>query len=161
MDLLSKAEEIVNKSTMHTVGESGYTADWVMSLTDEEGYPASSMITASRADGFKWIAFCTLLNANKPKRAKKDPRSCVYLFDKESFTGISLTGKVEVIVDLEIKKQMWYDALGDTSKGFDDENWCVLMFKPERYNIFIDWHTINGALQAYSAFRGETCICNQ
>ena len=143
MDLLKKAEEIVNKSTMHTVGESG-TADWVMALTDEEGYPAASMITASRADGFKWIAFCTLLGLNKPNRAQKDPRTCVYLFDKESFAGISLTGKIEVITDFETKKQMWYDALSDYSKNPDDKNWCVLMFKPERYNIFIDGCTICG-----------------
>jgi len=36
MDLLRKAEEIINKSTIHTVGKSGYSADWVMSLIDEE-----------------------------------------------------------------------------------------------------------------------------
>ena len=147
MDLLKKAEEIVNGSTMHTIGESELGADWVMALTDEEGYPAASMITVSRADGFKWIAFCTGLGYNKPNRAEKDPRSCVYLFDKESFTGISLTGKIEVITDIEIKKQMWYDALGDFFKSPDDERWCVLMFKPERYNIFIDNCTIRGTFQ--------------
>lgn len=53
MDSLKKAEEIVNKSTMHT----GLGADWVMALTDEEGYLAASMITASRADGFKLDSF--------------------------------------------------------------------------------------------------------
>jgi general stress protein 26 len=142
---LRKAKTIVNGSTIHTVGESGLGADWVMSLTDEEGYPAASMITASRADGFKWIAFCTGLNWNKFNRAEKDPRSCIYLFDKESFSGISLTGKIEIITDLEVKKQMWYDALGDFWNGCDDERWCVLMFKPERYNIFIDNRTIRGA----------------
>ena len=144
MDLLRKAEEIVNQSTIHTVGESGLDADWLMALTDEEGYPAASMITASRADGFKWIAFCTALGWNKPNRAEKDPRTCIYLFDKESFSGISLTGKVEIITDLVIKKQMWYDALGDIFTNPDDEKWCVLMFKPERYNIFIDFRTIRG-----------------
>jgi len=138
MDLLKKAEQLVNGSTMHTVSDSGRTADWVMALTDEEGYPAASMITASRADGFNWIAFCTLLGSNKQKRAVKDPRACVYLFDKDTFSGISLTGMVEVVTDSEVKKEMWYDALGDHSKNSDDENWCVLMFKPERYNILID-----------------------
>lgn len=144
MDLLKKAEEIVNGSTMHTVNESGLGADWVMALTDEEGYPTASMITAARADGFNWIAFCSGLGWNKPNRAKKDPRTCVYLFDEE-FSGISLTGKLEVITDYKIKKQMWYDALGDVFKGSDDEKLCVLMFKPEKYNISIDNRTINGS----------------
>ncbi len=145
MDLLKKAEGIVNGSTMHTVGESGLGADWVMALTDEEGYPTASMITAARADGFNWIAFCSGKGWNKPNRAEKDPRTCVYLFDKESFSGISLTGKVQVITDFNIKKQMWYDALGEVFKSPDDEKLCVLMFKPEKYNIFIDNRTINGS----------------
>ena len=36
---------------------------------------------------------------------------------------------------------MWYDALADSFQNPDDESRCVLMFKPERYNIFIDNHT--------------------
>ena len=72
MDLLNKAEEIINKSTIHTVGEQGHGVDWVMELTDEEGYPDASMITASRVDGFKSIAFCTGLGLNKSNPAKKD-----------------------------------------------------------------------------------------
>ena len=146
--LLKKAEELVNGSTMHTAGESGRGADWVMALTDEQGYPAASMITASRADGFNWIAFCTGLDYNKANRAKKDPRTCVYLFDKESFSGISLTGKLEVTTDLDTKKRMWYDALGDVFKSPDDESLCVLILKPERYNIFIEGRTIRGTVGA-------------
>jgi general stress protein 26 len=84
------------------------------------------------------------LGWNKSNRAEKDPRSCIYLFDKESFSGISLTGKIEIITDSETKKQMWYDALGEFFKSPDDEGWCVLMLKPERYNIFIDNRTIRG-----------------
>ena len=147
MDLIKKAEEFVNKSTIHTVDELG-TADWVMALTDEEGYPVTSMITASKADGFKWITFCTGLGAgyNKANRVEKDPRSSVYLFDKESFTGISLMGKIEVTTDEETKKKMWFDALSDHFNGVEDESWCVLIFKPERYHIFIDGCTIRGTL---------------
>jgi general stress protein 26 len=143
---LRKAEKIINGSTIYTVGESGLGADWVMSQTDEEGCPAASMITASRADGFKWISFCTGLNWNKHRRAEKDPRSCVFLFDKDSFSGISLTGTTEAITDPEVKKRMWYDALEECFKSPEDGGWCVLMFKPERYNICIDNRTIRGSL---------------
>ena len=44
------------------------------------------------------------------------------------------------------KKQMWYGALVDFWSGFDDERRCDLMFKPERYNIFIDNRTVRGEL---------------
>ena len=149
IELLKKAEEIVNNSTMFAIGnilpdKTGWEADWVMALTDNEGFPAASMITASKADGFKWISFCTGLNSNKVTRAKKDSRTCIYLFDNKSFTGISLIGRVEIVVDLETKKQMWYDALGDHFSGADDENLCVLTFKPHKYNIFINFQTLYG-----------------
>ena len=118
MELLRKAEKTVNKSTIHTIGNSECTADWVMSLIDEEGYPAAS--------------------------AQKNPKACVYLFDKESFSGISLVGKVEVVSDYELNRELWYDALGDFFKDPLDERLCVLMFRPEKYNIFIEGRTIYG-----------------
>ena len=66
------------------------------------------------------------------------------MFERKSFTGISLKGRIEVITDLDVKKQMWYDALGDYFRGPEDEKLCVLMFRSEKYNIFIDNHTIRG-----------------
>ena len=53
-------------------------------------------------------------------------------------------GKIEILTDFETKKQMWYDELADHFKGPEDERLCVLMFKPERYNIFLDYQTITG-----------------
>ena len=148
-DLLRRVEEIVNKSTAHarTAWERNHRIDWVMSVIDEEGYPAASMITASRADGFNWISFCTGTGWNKPNRIEKNPRTSIYLLDEDSFTGISLIGCTDVITDYEMKKQMWYDELGDSFAGPEDPNWCVLLFKPERYNIFIDYHTIRGSFE--------------
>ena len=148
--LMKKAEEIVNKSTMSAIGntladKTDWEADWVMALTDEEGYPSASMITASKANGFNWISFCTGLDSNKASRAKKDSRTCIYLFDARSFTGISLIGDVEITTDLEVKKEMWYDTLSDHFSGPEDENYCVLLFKPKKYNIFIDFQTLHGA----------------
>jgi len=148
-DLLIKAMEIVNKSTAHARSEweRNHCMDWVMSVIDEDGYPAASMITASRADGFNWISFCTGTGWNKPNRVENNPRSCIYLFDEVSFTGISLTGMTSVVTDSDVKRRMWYDELGDVFSGPDDSRWRVLMFVPERYNIFIDNHTIRGTFE--------------
>jgi len=150
IELLKKAEEIVNSSTMYALGndlpdKTGWEADWVMALNDDNGFPAASMITASKADGFKWIAFCAGLDSNKANRVRNDPRACIYLFDNKSFTGISLIGRIDIVTDTEIKKMMWYDALGVHFNGPGDGAWCVLMFKPFRYNIFIDYRTIYGS----------------
>ena len=39
---------------------------------------------------------------------------------------------------------MRYDALADSFESPADNRWCVLMFQPERYNIFMDNRTISG-----------------
>lgn len=147
-DLLTRAEAIIDRSTACARQQHGLqvSIDWVMSVIDEEGYPAASMITAARAEGLRWIAFCTGTGWNKPRRIARDPRTCVYLFDEASFTGISLTGRTEVLTDPAAKRRMWYDELGDVFDGPDDARWCVLLFRPERYNIFIDGGTIRGQL---------------
>ena len=141
--LLDKATAIINNATAHT-RTSGLTFDWIMALTDETGYPSASMISASRADGLNWIAFCTGVHANKPNRIRKDPRACVYLFECESFSGLSLTGTVEIKTDAETKRRMWYAELADHFSGPEDEEYCVLLFKPERYSFFIDYRSISG-----------------
>ena len=148
-ELLKRAEGIVNRSAMQARGASGIKsgADWVMALNDGDGYPAASMITAARADGFNWIAFCTGAGWNKPRRAARDPRSCVYLFDGATFTGISLTGRTEVLTDMETKRRMWFDDLSGAFSGPEDESWCVMLFRPERYNIYIDNLTIRGKFE--------------
>lgn len=106
-DLLKRVEEIINMSTTHARNEweRNHCMDWVMSVIDEEGYPCASMITASRADGFSWISFCTGLGWNKPNRLAQNPRTCVYLFDEASFTGISLVGRTMIITDNEVKNR--------------------------------------------------------
>ncbi len=144
--LLSIAESIISRSTAQTRNAAGHAPgiDWVMSVIDEEGYPAASMITAAKAEGFRYIAFCTGLGWNKPNRLTKNPRSCIYLFDEESFTGISLVGKTEVLTDIGLKQEMWYPELADVFTGPEDERWCVLLFRPEKYNIFIENQTIRG-----------------
>lgn len=151
LNLLKKAKSIVSRSTAQARNASGHAPrpciDWVMSVIDEEGYPAASMITAAKANDFEWIAFCTGLDWNKPNRLQRNPRSCIYLFDEVSFTGISLIGKTEVITDTDTKRQMWYDELSDVFSGPEDEHWCVLLFRPERYNIFIDNRTIRGTFE--------------
>lgn len=68
----------------------------------------------------------------------------MYLFDEATFTGISLVGRTEVLTDLETKRLMWFDDLCEVFEGPGDESWCVMLFRSERYNIYIDDRTIRG-----------------
>ena len=39
---------------------------------------------------------------------------------------------------------MWYKGLEENFDGPEDPNYCVLLFKTERYNLFVDWKEAKG-----------------
>ena len=64
----------------------------------------------------------------------------------EPFFNITLVGKIKVITDPKIKKEMWYNGLEHYFTGYEDENYCVLKFVTERYKIFIDDEEVEGKI---------------
>lgn len=115
-----------------------------MALIDANGYPTASTITASKADGINWITFCTGLGNNKTKRISSCSRASV-CFNKSAY-NITLVGTIEIVTDATVKREMWYEGLKHHFKSADDENYCVLRFQTQRYNLFIDWMEEEGIL---------------
>jgi general stress protein 26 len=104
-----------------------------LSLIDNDGYPTTSTISVSKAEGINWITFCTGLGNNKTKRIEKCNRASV-CFDAIDH-NITLVGTIEVLTDPKIKKEMWYNGLENHFNGPDDPNYCVLRFRTNRYNL--------------------------
>jgi general stress protein 26 len=136
-EIIKKAGEIVERNTR---GESYCT----MSLIDTDGYPTASTITASKADGINRITFCTGLEANKPNRICKCNQASV-CFNSPEY-NITLVGEMEILTDLDTKKEMWYEGLSNHFNGPEDPNYCVLSFKTKRYNLLVDWEEARGNL---------------
>ena len=136
-DIIHKAGNIVENSLRGR----GYCA---LALIEPDGTPAVSTITPSKADGIKWITFCTGLNGPKIERIKTSGRAgvCFNAMDH----NVSLTGSIEIITDREIKKEMWYEGLQNHFSGPEDPDYCVLLFKTERYNLLVDWEEARGSL---------------
>lgn len=132
-EVIKRAEETIQKR----VGHGTYCT---MALIDLNGYPTASTITASKADGIKWVSFCTGIGANKPNRIRKCNLASI-CFNADDY-NITLDGKIDIVTDPEVKKEMWYEGLANHFNGPDDPNYCVLLFKTERYNIFF----IDGAM---------------
>ena len=107
-EIVDKAGEIVEKNTgMHTY--------CTLALIDTDGYPTASTITASKADGINWIAFCTGLESNKANRIRKCPRASV-CFNGDDY-NITLVGTMEILSDPGIKEDMWYEGLANHFSG--------------------------------------------
>ena len=138
-EIIAKASDIVASKTGG--GNKGYC---VLALIDKEGFPTTSAISVSKAEGINWMTFCTGLDSNKAKRIKQCNRASVCFASIDH--NITLVGTIEIITDLKTKEEMWYGGLENHFSGPDDPNYCVLRFKTNRYNLFLDWKVVKGDL---------------
>ncbi len=136
-EVIKRAGEIIAKNSR----EKGFC---VLALLDVEGYPTASTISVSKNDGISSMTFCTGLNSNKTPRIEKCNRASVCSCSMEH--NITLVGTIEIITDPDVKKEMWYSGLEGHFSGPEDPNYCVLMFKTERYNLMVDWKEAVGTL---------------
>jgi len=137
---IKKAEEIIHSKTAAVNPGVGVT----LSLLDHEGYPSTSCLSISKAEGLLQIDFAAGLSSNKAKRAMECSRGSICIFDDDyennSYYNITLVGDVEVITDPAIKKEVWYEGCEEhfTNGGLEDPDYCVLRFTTKRYNLWVD-----------------------
>ena len=135
-----KAEEIIKNKTAEVNMGGGVT----LSLLDREGYPTTSTLSIAKAEGIRQITFAAQLDSNKAKRAKENSRASVCIFDDNyeggAYYNITLVGDIEVVTDIEMKKETWYQGLEEyfPNGGLNDPNYCVLKFITKRYNVWVD-----------------------
>ena len=144
-EIMAKAIEIIkSKTAAENMG-----AGVALTLMDADGYPTTSCVSISKADGIREILFGIILSCNKGKRAKECSRASVCVFDDDyaggSYYNITLVGDVDILTDPEAKKDAWYDALEEHfEQGADDPEFAVLRFTTKRYNL---WFSTDGALE--------------
>ena len=103
-EIIAKTGEIINGKTGYIGdGMEGYAA---LALIDEKGYPTASTLTIAKADGINWLTFNTSLNRDSVKRINKCNRASVCI--NSSDYNITLVGTVEVLTDMDTKKEMWF-----------------------------------------------------
>jgi len=136
-EIIARAGEIIAQNT----GEAGYC---VLALLDADGYPTASTITPAKADGIRWLTFCTGVNSSKSVRIKKCNRASVCL--NSGSYNITLVGTMEILTDPQSKREMWYGGLVNHFSGPEDPGYCVLKFTTRRYNLLVDWKEAAGTL---------------
>lgn len=136
-EVVARAGEIVEKNTRGA-------SYCVLTLIDLDGYPTSSTITASKADGINWMTFCTGMGGTRTNRINKCNRASI-CFNAPDY-NITLVGTIEILTDMDVKREMWYDGLANHFSGPEDPNYCVLRFKTQRYNLLVDWKEAVGTI---------------
>ena len=138
---IKKAEEIIKSKS--TEGENIGTGV-ALSLIDSEGYPTTSCVSISKANGIREILFGIGLNSNRARRAKECSRASICVFDDDyeggSYFNITLVGDVEILTDTETKEKVWSDEMyGEHfTQGIIDPDFAVLSFTTKRYNLWVD-----------------------
>ena len=138
-NIIASAANIIMKKTGG--GNKGFCT---LTLMDLDDYPTSTTISVSKADGIKWMTFCTGRGI-KAERINRNNKACV-CFNSEEY-HISLVGTIEEITDLDVKKEMWYEGLENNFSGYDDPDLYVLKFTTQRYNLLVDWQSAKGNLE--------------
>jgi general stress protein 26 len=116
-----------------------------VSTVDECGYPQTRAMTnlknlrqfARLADFFKQQQndFMTYLTTNKASvkidQIKKNPKACLYYCNFSETHGLAITGKIEIIENVEIRKRLWQDDwIQFYEGGLNGSDYTVLQVKP-------------------------------
>ena len=73
----------------------------------EEGYPRICRMEKVKADSFWELYFTTRTNANKVRHFLTNEKACVYYDYALGNDSVSLMGKIEIIGDETVKKEIW------------------------------------------------------
>ena len=109
---------------------------------NEKGFPRVCGMEKVKAEGFFEIYFTTRVNSNKVRHFLANEKAGVYY--AVGTDSVSLTGKIEVIEDEAVKKEIWH---GKHERRFaKDENgnalFCILKFTTVEALFFIDGQSV-------------------
>ncbi len=111
---------------------------------DKDGFPNMKAMLMPRKIEGNCFYFTTNTSSMRIEQYRENERASIYFFNKGRFRyeGVMLIGTMEVLEDLEIKKEIW--RTGDTMfyrKGITDPDYCVLKFTAIKGRHYCDLKT--------------------
>ena len=108
---------------------------------DEEGFPNIKAMFMPRKIEGNCFYFSTNTSSMRAQQFLKNEKASIYFYQRRRYRyeGLMLTGKMEILQDPEIKKEIWRS--GDTmfyKQGVDDPDYCVLKFTAEKGRHYCD-----------------------
>lgn len=113
----------------------------VLASVDENGYPRPVPMSKVKSEGFTTIWFATGTDSEKTKHYRVNPKAGV-TFQKE-INSVALTGDIEIVTDMEIKKALWQDwFIQHFPGGVEDPSYCILKFQAKRATYWLDFQFV-------------------
>ena len=120
-----------------TIDLHGYPITRAMfNLRNKEQFPEFSGFFEKLGNAFE-IYISTNTSSSKIEHMKKNPKISIYYCEPDDFKGVMFNGDVEIIEDLEIKKQIWLDWWTKYyHEGLEDPDYALLRLKPKIANFY-------------------------
>jgi general stress protein 26 len=120
-----------------TIDSEGYPITRAMfNLRNKEQFPEFSNFYNGLDNKFE-IYISTNTSSSKRKHIEKNPKICVYYCDPGDFKGVMFGGEVEVINDMNVKKQIWLDWWTKYYfKGLEDPDYTLLKLRPKMAEFY-------------------------
>lgn len=118
---------------------------------DGNGFPnVKAMLRPRKQAGLREFWFSTNTSSMRVKQYLENPNASIYFYHKGlvKYTGVMLTGTMEVLTDQETKTMLW--KKGDTmfyKGGVTDPDYCVLKFTAQTGRYYCDLHTESFAVE--------------
>ncbi|MDR2599192.1 MAG: pyridoxamine 5'-phosphate oxidase family protein [Oscillospiraceae bacterium] len=129
MKILEKTiDDLINKQEVSFI-----------SSVDKNGYPnTKAMIAPFKREGIKTFFWHTNSPSMKVKEFRANNKACVYFYCKDSFSGVTFKGIMEVLDEEKSKKDFWNDSY---SKWYQDNDFIVIKFIAESCRYYSGLNT--------------------
>lgn len=125
MGIIENAKKIVDQSEHLTIA-----------YIREDGYPRASTIGKMKNEGLKTIYMSTAMDALKTKRIQQNEK--VSLCIRDGWDNITLTGRVAVTQDNDLRKSLWQDwCIDHFHDGATGERFCIFIFETEEAEFWV------------------------
>ena len=97
--------------------------------SESEGKPYVKAMLVSKREGNNVFYFDSNNGSVRVAQWKVNPNACVYFIGKPIYKGAMLSGTIEIINDMEVKKKHWTRSMKAIYKGgVADPDYCILKF---------------------------------
>ena len=120
-----------------TIDENGFPQTRAMdNLRSKERFPKLAKLFKPHQEDF-WVLFSTNTSSAKINHIKRNPAVSIYYCKPREFRGLMLGGKMEIVTDPVLKKEIWHDYWTKYyPRGVGDPDYTVLSLYPNEAKYY-------------------------
>lgn len=103
----------------------------LISTINDAMYPTVCAIIKLKADGLKTLYFSSNRSSEKVQNILKNPKGSVYFYDAMEYTGLTLTGKFEILEKdaLQVSDVVY-------PEGLRTEDYVIIAFHADKMKLY-------------------------